>query len=170
MIAYSPIGPTPYTSTGSPGPTFASLTACSDTENGSACDPVSMGSSSGSAASCRAGTATYWAYAPCRVIPMFGAASQRNASPRAQIRHFPHDPSGEAATGWPSCHPVTSRPRLQIRPLNSCPRICPSAACPFCSACTSEPHSPHASTSTTTSSGAGVGLGTSVTTACVPWH
>src|SRR4051812_16222845 len=101
---------------------------------------------------------------------MFGAASQRNARPRAQIRHFPHDPSGEAATGWPSRHPVTSRPAPAIRPLNSCPRICPSAACPFCRVCTSEPQSPQASTSTTTSSGAGVGSGTSVTTACVPLH
>jgi hypothetical protein len=63
---------------------------------------------------------------------MFGAAGQRNASPRMQIRHFPHDPSGDAATACPRDHPVTSAPSATIRPLNSCPRICPGVHCPFC--------------------------------------
>ena len=94
---------------------------------------------------------------------MFGTAGQRNASPRAQIRHLPHDPSGEAATACPSDQPVTPAPSATIRPLNSCPRICPGAHCPFCTECTSEPHSPHASTETTTSSGPGLGSGTSLT-------
>ncbi len=125
MIAYSPIGPAPYTSTGSPGPTRASFTACDDTDSGSACDPISTGRPSGSATSCRAGTAAYSAYAPWHVTPMFGAAGQRNGSPRVQIRHFPHDPSGDAATACPSAQPVTAAPSATIRPLNSCPRICP---------------------------------------------
>ena len=163
MIAYSPIGPTPYTSTGSPGPTWASLTAWRPTESGSACDPTSTGTSSGSATSCRAGTLTYCAYAPGMVIPMFSTAGQRNGSPRAQIRHTPHDPIGEAATACPIFHPDTSGPRATIRPLNSCPSTCPGAQFPFCTECTSDPHSPQASTATITSAGPGVGSGTSPT-------
>ncbi len=94
---------------------------------------------------------------------MFSTTGQRNGSPRAQIRHTPHDPIGDAATACPSFHPDTSEPSATIRPLNSCPRTCPGAQFPFCTKCTSEPHSPHASTATMTSAGPGVGSGTSPT-------
>ena len=90
---------------------------------------------------------------------MFSTAGQRNGSPRAQIRHLPHDPIGDAATACPSLHPDTSEPSATIRPLNSCPRICPGAQFPFCTECTSDPHSPHASTATMTSAGPGRGVG-----------
>src|ERR1700760_4756647 len=125
MIAYSPIGPTPYTSTGSPGPTCASFTACDPTDSGSAPDPISTGPSSASATSCLAGTLTYCAYAPGMVMPMFSTTGQRNGSPRAQIRHVPQDPMGDAATAWPSLQPATSAPSATIRPLNSCPSTWP---------------------------------------------
>src|SRR5580693_6827010 len=163
MITYRPIGPTPYTSTGSPGPTWASFTPCDPTDSGSACEPTSTGSSAGSPTSCRAGTLTYWAYAPGMVIPMFSTAGQRNGSPRAQIRHVPQDPMGDAATAWPSLQPATSAPSATIRPLNSCPSTWPGAQFPFCTACTSDPQSPQASTETTTSAGPGAGSGTSPT-------
>src|ERR1700722_15344523 len=161
MIAYRPLGPHPYTSTGSPGPPWASFTACDPPDSGSACDPTSTGTSSGSATSCRAGTLTYCAYAPGMVMPMFSTTGQRNGSPRAQILQVPQDPMGDAATGCPSAQPDTSEPRATIRPLNSCPSNCPGAHIPFCTKCTSDPHSPQASTATITSAGPGVGSGTS---------
>src|ERR1700761_652520 len=98
ILTKSRSGPPPYTTPGPPGPAWASFTACDPTDSGSACDPTSMGRPSGSATSCRDGTLTYWAYAPGMVIPMFSTAGQRNGSPRAQIRHSPHDPIGDAAT------------------------------------------------------------------------
>src|SRR3984957_15553144 len=159
--APSPTARTPETGAGSPGPTWASFTACDPTDSGSACDPTSTGTSSGSATSCRAGTLTYCAYAPGMVMPMFSTTGQRNGSPRAQILQVPQDPMGDAATGCPSAQPDTSEPRATIRPLNSCPSNCPGAHIPFCTKCTSDPHSPQASTATITSAGPGVGSGTS---------
>ena len=87
---------------------------------------------------------------------MFCTAGQRNGSPRAQIRHLPHDPIGDAATGWPSRPPGHLRAERHDPPAELVPEDLPRrAGCPFCTACTSDPHSPQASTATMTSSGPG---------------
>ena len=48
-------------------------------------------------------------------------------------------------------------------PAELVPEDLPGRGCPFCRACTSDPHRPHASTATMTSSGPGLGSGTSPT-------
>jgi hypothetical protein len=120
MTTLSPIEPTPYTSAVSPGPTSASRTAFNATASGSAHAPHSTGTPSGSATSCAPGTATYCAYAPGAVIPMFGTGHP-NGTRRAHARHSPHDPSGLTATAAPTRHPVV--PPSTTRPASSCPRI-----------------------------------------------
>ena len=58
---------------------------------------------------------------------------------------------------------ISDPANAQVRTTPLAVFICPASAFPFCTACTSDPQSPMASTAMTTSSGPGAGSATSPT-------
>ena len=87
--------------------------------------------------------------------------------PARHESHAPHFGSGSHTTRLPMATSRTAEPIARIRPTNSWPMITGGVdgwPAGMLMIWTSEPHTPHASTSIRTSSAAGTGSGTSLTT------